>query len=605
MRRKSHSVLSGRDTLLQAVEHAAHLLPMQGPIGVFIHHNTLHAFEHLPFEQAVIEASRLFGAEPYMTEAAYRTELARGRIQIEDINFVLGSEPDAVVFPGLMRRALRRAMITPGVREFDAATILWRTEQGDLARDFRHAALRTLFQACFDRTVVHEEEPVPPRPIDEIIHPWLIRLCSVFLDQGTAYWPMPYRERGFYESVRELLSRRGGMFPKYLSGLDEEFRRQKNGAFSATDAVLDYLEAHNPNESEWKGIIQSELLALPGWAGLMRRLEEKPGLAPHEPVPCSLMDFLAVRLTMSRVAARMGAAESGPRENPLKTEERRRLSRTARIYDRITAWTFAGCMFTLAALIHTLGSTGASAVVVTFGNWFAVHEYRFPLVLMADRLSLPFLVMTVVLSGLIGQFSATYLHRERGFFRFFVLLDLFAFGSLLAFAAGSFDLLIAGWELVGISSVLLIAFHDHRPAAGKAAQIPFSGWLPRAMEGPTPSSAIFYGGISIHAGAYLLLRVQPLLAHMRVAAVCVIVVGLATAIYGTIVGRASAAAKTSLAFASLTQVGVVFAEIGIGWRSIAIAHILGHAVVRTLQFLRSPSKEPSLSMRSPAGQGIE
>jgi NAD(P)H-quinone oxidoreductase subunit 5 len=284
---------------------------------------------------------------------------------------------------------------------------------------------------------------------------------------------------------------------------------------------------------------------------------------------------------------------------------------------------------------------------VTFGNWFAVHEYRFPLVLMADHLSLPFLAMTIVLSGLIGQFSATYLHRERGFFRFFVLLHLFAFGSLLAFAAGSFDLLIGGWELVGITSVLLIAFFDQRPApvenslrvfavyracdigllvgafalhkwagtasfaaglpklggaqstivclflllaaAGKAAQIPFSGWLPRAMEGPTPSSAVFYGAISIHAGAYLLLRVQPLLAEAPAASVSVILVGVATAIYGTIAGRASADAKTSLAFASLTQVGVVFAEIGLGWRSIATAHILGHALVRTLQFLRAPS----------------
>src|SRR3954452_22850882 len=108
--------------LKHIVEHAAHLLPMQGPIGVFIHHNTLHAFQNLPFEQAVIEASHLFGAEPYMSEAAYRAELARGRIQTDDINFVLASEPDAIVFPGLTRRSLRRAMITPGVREFDAAT---------------------------------------------------------------------------------------------------------------------------------------------------------------------------------------------------------------------------------------------------------------------------------------------------------------------------------------------------------------------------------------------------------------------------------------------------------------------------------------------------
>src|SRR5688500_9443668 len=82
--------------LRRAVDHAAHLLPMQGPIGVFVHHNTLHAFQGLPFEQAVMEASQLIGAEPYMAEAAYRAELARGRIHLADIDAVLDSEPDAV-----------------------------------------------------------------------------------------------------------------------------------------------------------------------------------------------------------------------------------------------------------------------------------------------------------------------------------------------------------------------------------------------------------------------------------------------------------------------------------------------------------------------------
>jgi Proton-conducting membrane transporter len=109
------------------------------------------------------------------------------------------------------------------------------------------------------------------------------------------------------------------------------------------------------------------------------------------------------------------------------------------------------------------------------------------------------------------------------------------------------------------------------------------------MEGPTPSSAIFYGAISIHAGAYLLLRAQPLLSHSGMASALVIIIGVLTAIHGTIVGRASADAKTSLAYASLTQVGVVLIEIGIGWTQIAVIHTLGHATVRTLQFLRAPS----------------
>ncbi len=319
--------------LRHVMEHAAHPLPRQGPIGIFVHHNTLHAFEHLPFEEAVKQAGQLFEAEPYMSEARYRSELSRGRIQLVDVDAVIDREPDSLIFSGLSRSSLRRAMITPGVREFDGATIVWRIEQGDLAKDFQAPALRILFDACFTRAVPHEEEPAAPRPVDEVIHPWLIRLCSVFLDQGTAYWPMPNREKGFYESVRTLLSGGGGIFPKYLVGLGEEFRRQQHLGFSAADSVLDYLDSITPEETEWAEIVQAELLALPGWAGLMRKLEEEPTLAPHHILPCSLMDFLAVRLTMARIAAQRGAAETIPEESPLKTQERRRLSRTARIYD--------------------------------------------------------------------------------------------------------------------------------------------------------------------------------------------------------------------------------------------------------------------------------
>jgi NAD(P)H-quinone oxidoreductase subunit 5 len=316
-----------------------------------------------------------------------------------------------------------------------------------------------------------------------------------------------------------------------------------------------------------------------------------------------------------------------------------------RFLSGITGLTFSTCTAGVAALVWKIAS--ASNVTVSLGSWFAVGTYHFPLVLMVDRLSTPFVTLAAVLSGLIGQFSATYLHRESGFLRFFLLLHLFAFGSLLAFAAGSFDLLAAGWEIVGITSVLLIGFFHQRrapvenglyvfavyracdigllvgifamhhwagtasfaggfptltgaravivclllflAASGKAAQVPFSGWLPRAMEGPTPSSAVFYGAISIHAGAYLLLRAQPLLAQSRLASTLVILIGATTAIHGTIVGRASADAKTSLAYATLTQVGIVFIEIGLGWRWLAVAHILGNATVRTMQYLRAPS----------------
>jgi NADH:ubiquinone oxidoreductase subunit 5 (subunit L)/multisubunit Na+/H+ antiporter MnhA subunit len=234
-------------------------------------------------------------------------------------------------------------------------------------------------------------------------------------------------------------------------------------------------------------------------------------------------------------------------------------------------------------------------------------------------------------------------------------LTLFGTGVELVTLADSLDMIFFGWELVGITSALLIAFFDERAgpvkhglrafityracdvgllaaavwlhhtassadlvtttdglwaglttpadvtattvvglllcwaAMGKGAQVPFGGWLPRAMEGPTPSSAIFYGAISIHLGPYLLLRAAPILEQAPVAAGAVVIVGALTAAHATFVGRVQTDIKSALAYASMTQVGIIFVEIGLGFRFLAIAHIVGHACIRTLQLLRAPS----------------
>jgi NADH-quinone oxidoreductase subunit L len=135
----------------------------------------------------------------------------------------------------------------------------------------------------------------------------------------------------------------------------------------------------------------------------------------------------------------------------------------------------------------------------------------------------------------------------------------------------------------GIGVLLLVA------AAGKSGLVPFSGWVPRAMEGPTPSSAVFYGALSIHLGAFLLLRVGPVLERSPLLCALVVGAGVATAIVGTLSGRVQTDIKSALAFASVTQVGIIVAEIGLGFRYIALIHILGHACLRTLQLLRAPS----------------
>lgn len=142
---------------------------------------------------------------------------------------------------------------------------------------------------------------------------------------------------------------------------------------------------------------------------------------------------------------------------------------------------------------------------------------------------------------------------------------------------------LTGGQALGVGLLLLLA------AAGKSALVPFSGWLPRAMEGPTPSSAVFYGALSVHLGAYLLLRVSPILELSPPLCVAVVLLGLATAVYGAIAGRVQADAKGVLAFASLTQLGIITAEVGLGLRYLPLVHIIGHACLRTLQLLRAPT----------------
>lgn len=297
-------------------------------------------------------------------------------------------------------------------------------------------------------------------------------------------------------------------------------------------------------------------------------------------------------------------------------------------------------------------------VPIELGNWVVIPEqhFHFHLKFVFDRLSVPFTILTLVLCGIVGAFTRRYLHRDRGYRRFFTFYALFLLGMVVAALAGTIETLFFGWELVGLSSALLVAYFQDRlnpvrngqrvwsvyriadaafliaalflhhltgagdfdilmgagpwpeghasisashalvvgllllvAAAGKSALIPFSGWLPRAMEGPTPSSAVFYGALSVHLGAYLLLRVSPILQASPLLCGCVVAIGLISAVYGALAARVQTDIKSALAFASLTQVGIIVVEIGCGLRYIPLIHIIGHACLRTLQLLRAPT----------------
>jgi len=127
------------------------------------------------------------------------------------------------------------------------------------------------------------------------------------------------------------------------------------------------------------------------------------------------------------------------------------------------------------------------------------------------------------------------------------------------------------------------------PAAIKSAQLPFTSWLPRAMEGPTASSAIFYGSVSVHIGVFLLLRTHSFWEDMLWAKIAIISIGTATAIIATLIARVQPTVKTQIAYSSAAQIGLMFIEVALGFHWLVLIHFAGNAFLRTYQLLVSPS----------------
>ncbi|MDE2489369.1 MAG: oxidoreductase [Elusimicrobia bacterium] len=314
---------------------------------------------------------------------------------------------------------------------------------------------------------------------------------------------------------------------------------------------------------------------------------------------------------------------------------------------------FAAALAALAAAALAYAADPRARVVLRLGDWFS-REGGFAFDLLIDGWSLAFAALAVGICGIVSSFSFRYLHREEGFHRYFMLLVAFVLGLELVALAGSIEALFAGWEILGLSSALLVAFFHDRPApvengfrvltfyrigdaamltaavllhhwagsdslsllfsgdagrlarlgdgpvlliavlilaaaAAKSALLPFSTWLPRAMEGPTPSSAVYYGALSIHAGCFLLLRASALVRSSTAACALTAAVGLTTAAYAAVVGRAQSDVKSRLCFASLTQVGIIVVEIALGWNVLAFVHMTGNICLRLLQFLSAPN----------------
>lgn len=389
------------EALRHAIEHAAHYLPAQGPITVFIHHNTLHAFEDYPFDEGVQRGAKLFGCEPYLPEDRYRAMLHRDRIRQADLDAVLLEDlgDKAEVLLGFMgtRFRFRQAMLQYSLQSAPPAELLWfiaetdalnrlrRDASEDLRRRFieetRHWILRdhrngysvgratrgqhqplhetlvalsehfgkssmdrwsdatwesftvqALWRICEEG--VRHVGPGPHRAgdhvrhrdlllaatgrdIDQLVNEELIRFCSVFLDQGLSHWPQPERESGLFSAFSALYQRVGGLPARWQVGLAAELERLEASQQSPLEMIHESLVLLGVPEREWEDYLIATLLALRGWAGMIQQLETRGDRVAH-PVPAgSLVEYLALRLLLERLALAHVAREELGRELPL------------------------------------------------------------------------------------------------------------------------------------------------------------------------------------------------------------------------------------------------------------------------------------------------
>ena len=302
------------------------------------------------------------------------------------------------------------------------------------------------------------------------------------------------------------------------------------------------------------------------------------------------------------------------------------------------------------------GSFGPNGIAFTLYRWIPAGSFQLDANFAVDNLTAALLIVVTTIGMLVHVYSIGYMAHDPGKWRFFAYLNFFMFSMLLLVLAGNFLLLFVAWELVGLSSYLLIGFWYRRRSAalaakkaflvnrvgdvgfsigiwaiwtttgslnfstvftklphmlaagqiqewqitgialllfcgalGKSAQFPLHVWLPDAMEGPTPVSALIHAATMVNAGVYMIARSNPIFSHAPAAMVIVASIGIFTALLAASIALTQTDIKRVLAYSTLSQLGYMFASLGVGAYAAAIFHLMTHGFFKGLLFLDSGS----------------
>src|SRR5262245_26936098 len=318
----------------------------------------------------------------------------------------------------------------------------------------------------------------------------------------------------------------------------------------------------------------------------------------------------------------------------------------------VNAVAIGSVLLSLAWVVKTLVALGAleTAHIERYGAWFQSGDLRAGFDLSIDRLTAVMLLVVTGVGSLIHIYATGYMAHEGGYYRFFAYLNLFMFFMLVLALAANYVLLFVGWEGVGLCSYLLIGFYFLRKsatnaamkafivnrigdvgfslamfliainfgsldfdkalpavagkpeallntiglllllgAAGKSAQVPLYVWLPDAMEGPTPVSALIHAATMVTAGVYLIARSSVIYTHAPLAQEFVALIGLLTAVFAATIGLAQNDIKKVFAYSTVSQLGYMFLGLGVGAFSAGIFHLMTHAFFKALLFLGAGS----------------
>ena len=301
---------------------------------------------------------------------------------------------------------------------------------------------------------------------------------------------------------------------------------------------------------------------------------------------------------------------------------------------------------------------GGAPIVETAFTWARIGDRSFDVSFYFDRLAAVMTLIVTGVGSLIHIYSTGYMKEDKSYARFFAYLNLFLFFMLLLVLGRSLLVLFVGWEGVGLASYLLIGFWFDEPdnaragkkafitnrigdagfllgmfllywatgtldmdrinaafmggtapavsaslvgillfigASGKSAQIPLHVWLPDAMAGPTPVSALIHAATMVTAGVYLVARMSGVYMHAEAASQVVAVIGVATAFFAATIAVVQNDIKKVLAYSTISQLGLMFVALGVGAYSVAIFHVYTHAFFKACLFLGAGSVIHALS----------